>query len=356
MINVIGIGQDRDKMTLGALKAIEDSDVIVGYKNYIEAISDLIEGKEVIKKGMGDEVKRVEMAIARSLEGKTVAIVSSGDPGVFGMANVLFQIGSKYDNIDINVYPGVSALNYSASKLGAPLHDFAAISLSNLLTPLSEIENKLEHALKSNLIIAIYNPISKSRKEPFKLFMDLTLKIRGENTLIGIVNSETYPSKVKVIKLKELDPDKINMFTCLIVGNKMTYEENGYMITSRGYVVRERLHPMSVDFYQRYIDGETPTGPNKSCGYYPCHEDGQYCDFCYCPFYPCGDPSTGGRWIKNKNVWSCEDCVWVHKKENIDCIKPYVNKLVKEPNDLLKNKKALLKLRRACILSNPKVE
>jgi precorrin-3B C17-methyltransferase len=356
MINVIGIGQNRDTMTLGALEAIKNSDVIVGYKNYIEAISDLVEGKEIIKKGMGDEVKRVEMAISRSLEGKNVSLISSGDPGVFGMANVLFQIASKYDNLEIKVYPGVSALNYSASQLGAPLHDFAAISLSNLLTPLSEIKTKLEHALKSNLIISIYNPISKTRKEPFKLFMDLTREIRGENTLIGIVNSESYPSKIKILKLKDLNPDKINMFTCLIVGNKMTYEEDGHMITSRGYVIKEPLHPMSVDFYERFLGGETPVGPNRECAYYPCHEEGQYCDFCYCPFYPCGDPSTGGRWIKNKNVWSCEDCMWVHEKKNIDCIKPYIYELVEEPKDLVKNKKALLKLRRACILKDSKVE
>ena len=97
MINVIGIGQNRENITLGAIKAIEDSDVIIGYKKYINQIEDLIEGKEILKKGMGDEIARAEVAIQKSMEGQTVSLVSSGDPGVFGMANVLYQIISKYE-------------------------------------------------------------------------------------------------------------------------------------------------------------------------------------------------------------------------------------------------------------------
>lgn len=143
MINVVGIGQNRENMTLGAVKAVEESDVIIGYKKYINQINDLISDKEIFKKGMGDEIARAELAIKRSLKGQTVALISSGDPGVFGMANVLYQIISKYDDVDVKVYPGVSAVNYAADKLGAPLNDFAAISLSNILTPLSEIEKKI---------------------------------------------------------------------------------------------------------------------------------------------------------------------------------------------------------------------
>lgn len=142
MINVIGIGQNRDNMTISALNAIKESDVIIGYKRYIDQIEDLIEGKEIIKKGMGDEIARVEIAIEKSIEGQTVSLISSGDPGVYGMANVLYQIVNKYSDVEIKVYPGVSALNFAADMLGAPLNDFAAISLSNILTPLSEIEKK----------------------------------------------------------------------------------------------------------------------------------------------------------------------------------------------------------------------
>ena len=104
MINVIGIGQNRDNMTLGAIKAIEESDIIIGYKKYIDQIEDLVEGKEIIKKGMGDEIARAELAIEKSREGHTVALISSGDPGVFGMANVLYQIESKYEDVKIKVH------------------------------------------------------------------------------------------------------------------------------------------------------------------------------------------------------------------------------------------------------------
>ena len=154
MINVIGIGQNRENMTLGAIKAIEESDVIIGYKKYINQIEDLISDKEIVKKGMGDEIARAEFAIQKSLEGQTVSLISSGDPGVFGMANVLYQIVSKYDDVEIKVYPGVSALNYASSHLGAPLNDFAAISLSNILTPLSEI-------FITNLVVYIFLLLKK---------------------------------------------------------------------------------------------------------------------------------------------------------------------------------------------------
>jgi len=353
MINVIGIGQNIKTMTLEAYDAINNSDIIIGYKKYTEEIHELIENKEIIEKGMGDEINRVEMAISKSLEGKTVALISSGDPGVFGMSNVLYQILSKYEEeIDVKVYPGVSAANYSANLLGAPLNDYAVISLSNVLTPLSEIEKKIEYSLKSNLILAIYNPISKTRKEPFRSFKNLLLKIKGENILIGIVNSENYPSKVSIIKAKDLDEDKINMSTTLIVGNDLTYEIDNNLITPRGYVVKRKLHPLAIDFYEKFIENETPKGPNRECEYYPCHYDGQSCDFCYCPFYPCGDSSTGGSWIKSKGVWNCKNCLWIHKSETINCIKNPIQKIIKDPENLKSDKKELLKLRRACILNN----
>lgn len=349
MINIIGIGPSKENITLAALDALKESDIIVGYKKYIDAVSELIEGKEIIKKGMGDEISRGELAISKSLEGKTVALISSGDPGVFGMANVIFQLVSKYEGIEVKVYPGVSALNYSASLLGAPLHDFAAISLSNLLTPLSEIEKKVEYAAKANLIMAIYNPISKTRKEPFYRFKEIISEVRGENTLIGIVDSMEYPSTAKIVKLADLNEEDINMSCCLIVGNKMTYESEGYMITPRGYVVKSDIHPQSREFFTNYLSGESPCGIDDECEYLPCHKNLEACDFCYCPFYPCGDGSTGGKWIKGKNVWSCEDCDWIHKEKTVKCIRRGIDEILEDVDDLKNKKKALLKLRRECI-------
>ena len=131
MISVIGIGPTREDMTLRAVNAIKAADVIITYKSYINNIEDLIVGKEVILKGMGDEIKRAELAILKSKEGKRVALVSSGDPGIFGMGNVLFQIIGKYSGVEVEVVPGVTAANFAAGILGAPLHDFAVISFSS---------------------------------------------------------------------------------------------------------------------------------------------------------------------------------------------------------------------------------
>ena len=352
MINVIGIGQNRENMTLGAIKAIEESDIIIGYKKYINQIEDLIEGKEILKKGMGDEIARAEVAIQKSKEGKTVSLISSGDPGVFGMANVLYQILSKYDDVDVKVYPGVSALNYASSKLGAPLNDFAAISLSNILTPLSEIEKKLKYALEANLIVAIYNPISKTRKEPFRRFKKCVLDVKGENALIGIIDSTYEPAKETIVKVKDLTEDIVNMSCTLIVGNDLTYVQEGKLITPRGYVIRSSIHELSRNHYEKFLNGEIGHGPNRECDYYPCHWDGQYCDFCYCPFYPCGDSSTGGEWIKGKNVWNCKECTWPHQEEAVNCIRGPLEEILEEVDDLKTKKKTLLKLRRACLLNN----
>ena len=127
MISVIGIGPSREDMSIRALNAIKNAEVIIAYKAYINSIEDLLDGKEVIKKGMGDEIERAEIAIQKSREGKNVAIISSGDPGVFGMGNVVFQLVGKYSDIEVEVVPGVTAATFAASKLGAPLHDFAVI-------------------------------------------------------------------------------------------------------------------------------------------------------------------------------------------------------------------------------------
>ena len=227
--------------------------------------------------------------------------------------------------VEIKVYPGVSAVNYASDKLGAPLNDFAAISLSNILTPLSEIEKKLRYALEANLIIAIYNPLSKTRKEPFKRFKQCVIDVKGENALIGIVDSTYEPAKRTIVKVKDLTED---------------------------IVIRSDIHPLSQNHYEKFLNGEVAHGPNRDCEFYPCHWDGQYCDFCYCPCYPCGDSSTGGEWIKGKNVWNCKECNWLHEKEAVECLREPLENILEEVEDLKSKKKTLLKLRRACLLKN----
>ena len=144
----------------------------------------------------------------------------------------------------------------------------------------------------------------------------------------------------------------VNMSCTLIVGNDLTYIQEDKLITPRGYVIKSKIHPLSHDHYEKFLNGEISHGSNRECEFYPCHYDGQYCDFCYCPFYPCGDSSTGGQWIKGKNVWNCKECMWVHEKEAVDCLRKPLEELLEETDDLKTKKKMLLKLRRACLLKN----
>lgn len=369
MINIIGIGPKKDDITISALNALKKSDVVIGYKKYIDSVHDLIEDKEIIKKEMGDEIARGKLAISKSLEGKSVALISSGDPGIYGMGNLIFQLISKYERFnpkkDIKVFPGVTTVNYAASILGAPLHDFSVISLSDILTPLSEIEKKIELASRADFIMVIYNPISKTRKRPFKRLKEILLETKDQKTLIGILDSSEsgynseYPPNAKIITLDQLKEDDINMSTTLIIGNSLTYLQDGFMITPRGYVVKSDVHPLSRDFYEKYLKNKSPTGKNTECEYYPCHEHAselECCDLCYCPFYPCGDGSSGGKWIKGKNVWSCEDCEWVHMKNTVQCVKKDLENILNKVDDLKSKKKELLKLRRSCILKTKNKE
>jgi precorrin-3B C17-methyltransferase len=349
MISIVGIGPSKKDITLRALETIEKADVVIGYKRYIDSIEDLLQGKEVIKKGMGDEIARVESAIQKHLDGKRVALISSGDPGIFGMSNVFFQLIGKYSGLEVEIIPGVTAANYAASLLGAPLHDFAVISLSDILTPLSEIKRKIEHAAIGDLVIALYNPLSKTRKQPFREAYKLLSEILGPDTPVGIVQSSSNEPKITITTLYDLKEEQIDMSTVLIIGNSTTYVEDGYMITPRGYVIRSSIHPLAQEFYEKYLSGESVEGSNMECEYYPCHYHHQNCTYCYCPFYPCGDGSTGGRWIKDKGVWSCLDCEWIHKDDTVDCIKSKLADVLQEVDDLKSNRKKLLKLRRECI-------
>ncbi|MDD1775257.1 MAG: precorrin-3B C(17)-methyltransferase [Methanobacterium sp.] len=352
MISVVGIGPSREDMTLRALKTIEEADVVIGYKKYVNQIQDLIDDKEVLTKGMGQELMRAELAVQKSREGKKVALISSGDPGVFGMANVLFPVLGKYEDIKVEVIPGVSAVNFASSLLGAPLHDFAVISLSDLLTPLSEIKCKIKKACEADLVIAFYNPLSKTRKKPFQEALKILKEYKKLSTPLGLVKGGKDGTKVKVSSLEKLQQEEVDMSTIIIVGNSMSYVDDGWIITPRGYMVPYTTHPLALEFYEKYLSGEGVEGPNLSCEYYPCHSHPQNCTFCYCPFYPCGDQSTGGHWIKEKGVWSCEGCEWIHRDETAECIQAKLPSIIQNTDDLKKKKKELLKLRRECILNS----
>ncbi|WP_066629641.1 precorrin-3B C(17)-methyltransferase [Labilibacter marinus] len=239
MIYSIGIGPgDQEYMTPQALKAIEKADVVVGYNFYVELIEHLLEGKEVVSTGMMKEIERAQIAFDKAANGATVAVVSSGDSGVYGMASLLWEI-KMTDNLDtdIEVVAGISAMFAAAAKLGAPLaHDFCSVSMSNLLTPWEVIDERIKAAAKGDFITAVYNPVSKTRYWQIMRLKELFLEVRDPETPVGFVRHVGREEEsVRVVTLGEMDASMADMFTVVIIGNSQTKAFGDKMITPRGY-------------------------------------------------------------------------------------------------------------------------
>lgn len=241
-LHVVGFGPGgKDDMTFRAARVIENADVVTGYTAYINLMRDIFPEKEFKATGMMKEIDRCRMAIQDAMSGKDVAMISSGDSGIYGMAGIIYQLAEEMDaDIEIDCVPGITAASSSASILGAPLmHDFAVISLSDLMTPLDLIMKRVDRAAESDMIITLYNPKSKGRTEYLDQAKNIILKYRSSDTPVGVVrnagrNDETH----WITTLGELDDSKVDMFCMVIVGNSKTYVSNGRMITPRGYPVR----------------------------------------------------------------------------------------------------------------------
>lgn len=236
---VVGTGPGGlEHMTPEALRAIRGADVVVGFKSYLKLIEPLLDGKEVVSSAMTEEVKRVNGAVELALRGKRVCIVSGGDPGVYAMAGLVFEVArSRGLPLEVEVIPGVSALNACAARLGAPLmHDFAAISLSDRLTPWDLIEERLDAAARTDFVIAIYNPRSKGRARHIDRAREIILRHRNPDTPVGIVKSAMREDEeVTVTTLDEMLRIDIDMKTTVIVGNSMSFRWRDRLITPRGY-------------------------------------------------------------------------------------------------------------------------
>jgi precorrin-3B C17-methyltransferase len=226
-------------MTLKAKEEIENADVIVGYKTYVKLIKKSIKADvEVISGYMGKEVDRAKTAIQKALAGKRVVVISSGDAGVYGMAGVVLEVAEHEKvNIPIEVVPGVTAATAAAATLGAPLvGDFAAISLSDILTPWNLIERRLKAVAESEFVIALYNPQSKGRKAPLAKAHKILLECRDPQTPVGIVKkAKREGEEATITTLKEMLTFEIDMATVVIIGNSSTNTINDRMVTSRGY-------------------------------------------------------------------------------------------------------------------------
>jgi precorrin-3B C17-methyltransferase len=243
---VVGIGPgDYDMMTGRAIKALGESDVIVGYQVYTALVKDYFPNKEFMTTPMRQEVERCRLAINEASTGKTVSMISSGDAGIYGMAGLIYEVydemktelTSKNIEIEIQVIAGVTAANGGAAYLGAPLmHDFALISLSDLMTPWELIEKRLMACAGADMGIVLYNPSSHKRHDYLEKACDILLRELPSTRICGLVENidrdETY---TKVCTLGELRDMQVNMFTTVYIGNSQTRKIGEKMVTPRGY-------------------------------------------------------------------------------------------------------------------------
>lgn len=235
---VVGIGPGgREHMTYKAVEVIKKSDLVVGYTPYIEYLGDLVEGKELFSTGMKGEIERCKVAIEKVKEGKNTVIVSTGDSGLYGMAGPILELAEA---IEVEIIPGVTASFSAAAELGSPImHDYASISLSDLLTPWEVIENRLEKAAEADFVISIYNPKSKGRKEHLEKAVNIILNYRKIDTPVGIVkNSGREGTEIIITTLGSIDYDKVDMLCVLIIGNSNSYIKDRKIITPRGYNIK----------------------------------------------------------------------------------------------------------------------
>ncbi len=244
-IYIVGTGPGSlDHITPAAQEAIRRSEVIVGYGTYIDLISELLQGKNVVSTGMTQEVDRCRKAVELALGDQTVSVISGGDPGVYAMAGLVFELLQSEEKKrpgmrlpEILVVPGISALNASASRLGAPLmHDFACISLSDRLTPWDVIERRLHAAAEADFVIVLYNPRSKGRAGHINRAREIIGNYRAGSTVVGIVKAAMREHETVIITdLKSMKDSDIDMQTTVIFGNSKTFVWNDLMITPRGY-------------------------------------------------------------------------------------------------------------------------
>jgi precorrin-3B C17-methyltransferase len=238
-IFLVGIGPGAiDHMSLRALGVIKEADVIIGYRTYLNLIRELVEGKETISKGMRQEMDRARLAVAKAREGKRVAVVSSGDPGVYAMASaVLEYMKEERVDADVEVVPGITAATAAAARLGSPLgNDFAVISLSDLLTPWDVVEKRVEEAAKGDFVLVLYNPKSRKRDWQIKRTADIIMRYRGKDAAVGIVKNATrLGEEITITTLEKILDHSIDMATTVIVGNSETFVYEDKMVTPRGY-------------------------------------------------------------------------------------------------------------------------
>jgi len=238
MIYVVGIGPGKESaMTAEARQAMDSSDVIIGYSKYVELVKPYYSEKEFLDTGMRKETDRCRMAFEQADAGRTVALVCSGDAGIYGMAGLIYELSPSWPDTEIVVVPGITAAISGGACLGAPIgHDFAVISLSDLLTPWDLIEKRLKYAAMGDFNIALYNPSSHKRHDYLQKACDILLSVHSGDLICGYVqNIGREGERAVVLTLSELRDTQVDMFTTVFIGSTRTKVINGKMVTPRGY-------------------------------------------------------------------------------------------------------------------------
>lgn len=251
-IIVAGIGPgSKDDITPAVLDAIRIADVVVGYKYYFQFVEDIIKpNAQCIDTGMKKEKQRAEEAFNYAEEGKTVCVISSGDAGIYGMAPLVYEMKKERNSeVDVEVLPGISAFQKAAALLGAPIgHDFCIISLSDLMTPWDKIEKRISATASADFVTAIYNPKSNGRYWQLYRLIELFLEERSPDTPIGYVRQAgREEQEVKVTTLEKFDPEEIDMFTIVLIGNSQSYlYDSTHFVTPRGYYRESRNEDVKI--------------------------------------------------------------------------------------------------------------
>ena len=257
-IIVAGIGPgSKEDITPAVLDAVQQADCIVGYKYYFQFVEPYVkEGCECIDTGMKRERERAEQAFRLAEQGKTVVVISSGDAGIYGMGPLIYEMQHERCSVDgdsvavsIEVLPGISAFQKAASLLGAPIgHDLCIISLSDLMTPWELIERRIKAAASGDFVTAVYNPKSHGRYWQLYRLVELFLQVRSPETPVGYVRQAGRDDQeIKVTTLAQFDPEDIDMFTVVLIGNSQSYIADGKIITPRGYNLTSHLSPLTTE-------------------------------------------------------------------------------------------------------------
>lgn len=240
LIYIVGIGPGEETyLTSQAKEALLQSDVIVGYTVYVDLVKAFLPEKEYLTTGMTKEIERCRLCYQLAIERKTVALICSGDAGVYGMASPMYELLAEYEGIELMVVPGITAANSGAAALGAPLnHDYCVISLSDLLTPWEVIEKRIKAAIQGDFAIALYNPSSRKRADYLQKVCDLMLlEGAAKDRACGYVeNIGRAGMTTTTCTLLELREKTVNMFTTVYIGNSKSYIYDNKLITKRGYL------------------------------------------------------------------------------------------------------------------------